>query len=192
MPRTAFSASLIPPGVLPDARLLLWARGLRAFGDGCVSLLLPYYLMLLGYSAFMVGAIVTATLLGSGLMTLGVGLIAHRFRQRTLLEFAALLMAATGIAFVLTTDFWPLLLIAVIGTINPSSGDVSIFAPLEHSLLTRTVSAEQRTALFARYSLIGALIGALGAQAAGLPILGEKWLALDIKYSIQLMFLVYA
>ena len=73
----------IPPGVLPDARLLLWARGLRAFGDGYVSLLLPYYLTLLGYSALEIGAIVTATLLGSGLMTLGVGFIAHRFRQRT-------------------------------------------------------------------------------------------------------------
>ena len=100
-------------------------------------------------------------------------------------------MVATGIAFILTTDFWPLLLIAAIGTINPSSGDVSIFAPLEHALLTRTVGAEHRTALFARYSLIGALIGALGAQASGLPILGEKWLALDIKYAIQVMFLVY-
>src|SRR3990172_3307575 len=127
MPRSAFSASLIPPGVLPDARLLLWARGLRAFGDGYVSLLLPYYL----------------TLLGSGVMTLAVGFIAHRFRSRALLEAASMLMVATGIAFILTTDFWPLLLIAFIGTINPSAGDVSIFAPLEHSLLTRTVSAEQ-------------------------------------------------
>ncbi len=192
MLRLPFAASFIPPGVLPDARLLLWARGLRAFGDGYVSLLLPYYLILLGYSALEIGAIVTATLLGTGLMTLGVGFIAHHFRQRTLLEFAALLMAATGIAFVLTTDFWPLLLIAVMGTINPSGGDASIFLPLEHSLLTRTVSAEYRTALFARYSLIGALIGALGAQASGLPVLGEKWLALDIKYAIQIMFLVYA
>ena len=191
MPRSPFTASFIPPGVLPDARLLLWARGLRAFGDGYVSLLLPYYLTLLGYSALEIGAIVTATLLGSGLMTLGVGFIAHRFRQRTLLELAALLMIATGIAFILTTDFWPLLLIAVIGTINPSTGDVSVFAPLEHSLLTRTVGAEHRTALFARYTLIGALIGALGAQASGLPTLGENWLALDIKYAIQIMFLVY-
>jgi len=191
MPRSPFASAFIPPGVLPDARLLLWARGLRAFGDGYVSLLLPYYLTLLGYSALEIGAIVTATLLGSGLMTLGVGFIAHRFKQRALLEIAAWMMVATGIAFILTTDFWPLLLIAVIGTINPSAGDVSVFAPLEHALLTRTVGGEHRTALFARYSLIGALIGALGAQASGLPILGEKWLALDIKHAIQIMFLVY-
>jgi len=42
---------LLPPGTLPDARVLLGARALRAFGDGFVSLLLPYYLTLLGYGA---------------------------------------------------------------------------------------------------------------------------------------------
>jgi hypothetical protein len=73
-PTSAFR--FLPPGVLPDATLLLWARGLRAFGDGYVSLLLPYYLTLLGFGGLEIGVIVTATLLGSGAMTLGVGLIA--------------------------------------------------------------------------------------------------------------------
>ena len=181
----------MPPGVLPDARLLLSTRALRAFGDGFVSLLLPYYLTLLGYSALEIGAIITATLLGSGIMTLGVGFIAHRFRQRTLLEFASLTMLATGIAIIATTDFWPLLLIAAVGTINPSSGDVSMFLPLEHALLVRTVGPQHRTALFARYSLVGALVGAVGAQAAALPTLAQHWLALDVKHAIQIMFALY-
>ena len=181
----------MPPGVLPDAKLLLAARGLRAFGDGYVSLLLPYYLTLLGYSALEIGAIITATLLGSGAMTLTIGFMAHRFRQRTLLEAAALLMIATGIAFVLTADFWPLMLIAAVGTINPSTGDVSVFLPLEHGLLVRTVGAEHRTALFARYTLTGALIGALGAQSAALPALGQYWLALDARHAVQIMFVFY-
>ena len=186
------AASLfIPPGVLPDARLLLGARGLRAFGDGYVSLLLPYYLTLLGYSAFEIGALVTATLLGSGLTTLGVGLIAHRFRQRTLLKTAAWIMTATGVAFISTTDFWPLVVVAAVGTINPSSGDVSVFRPLEHALLTRTVGAQYRTALFARYGLVGYLVGAFGAQAAALPALGQQWFALDARHAVQLMFLSY-
>jgi MFS family permease len=191
MPRPTFPLKFLPPGVPPDAKLLLWARSLRAFGDGYVSLLLPYYLTLLGYGALEIGAIITATLLGSGLMTLGVGLIAHRYRQRTLLELAALLMVATGVAFILTTDFWPILVIAAVGTINPSSGDVSVFGPLEHAMLTRTVDAEHRTALFARYTLASVLIGALGAQAAALPVLGQQWLAIDTKFAVQMMFLGY-
>ena len=66
-------------------RKLLWVRGLRAFGDGYVSLLLPVYLISLGLTPFQVGVIATGTLLGSGLLTLIVGINAHRFRYRTLL-----------------------------------------------------------------------------------------------------------
>ncbi len=191
MRQPTFPFQFLPHGVLPDAKYLLWARGLRAFGDGYVSLLLPYYLTLLGFGGLEIGITVTATLLGTGAMTLGMGLIAHRYRQRGLLEAAAVLMIATGIAFVLTPDFWPLLIIAAVGTINPSNGDASIFGPLEHAMLTRTVDAAHRTALFARYTLTGALIGALGAQSAALPALGGQWFAVDIKLAIQAMFVAY-
>jgi MFS family permease len=151
----------LPPGTSPDAALVLAARGIRAFTDGYVALLLPYYLTLLGYSAFQVGLIATATLLGSGLLTLLTGFFAYRFRMRAMLTTACLLMLGTGLGFAVVTDFWPLLLIAVIGTLNPSSGDVSVFTPLENSLLSHAVTSEQRTALFARYSLVGNLVGAV-------------------------------
>ena len=67
----------------PHVRRLLWVRGLRAFGDGFVSLLLPLYLIELGLGPFEVGAITAGTLLGSGVLTLVIGLSAHRFRLRT-------------------------------------------------------------------------------------------------------------
>lgn len=189
--RSAHRAFLLPPGTQPHAAFILWSRALRAFGDGYMSLLLPFYLTLLGFTALEVGVLVTATLLGSGAMTLAAGFIAHRYRGRTLLRAASLLMAATGIAFVMVTDFWPLLLVAFLGTLNPSSGDVSVFSPLEHALLAHTVTAKSRTALFARYSLIGAFVGALGAQAAGIPALAEQWLSIDLKAALQGMFLFY-
>ena len=187
----AINIKFLPPGTQSDARRLLWARGLRAFGDGFVSLLLPYYLTLLGYGAFEIGIIITGTLLGSGALTLTVGFIAHRFRQQTMLAAAAILMALTGLAFAMASGFWPLLIVAVIGTANPSSGDASVFGPLEQSLLTRNVDAVHRTALFARYSLVGALIGALGAQSAALPALLQQWLAVKPVVAIQWMFGLY-
>lgn len=183
--------SFLPPGVNADAPRLLWTRGLRAFGDGFVSLLLPYYLTLLGYGAFEIGIIITATLLGSGAITLAVGLMAHRYHQQKLLVLSALLMALTGAAFMLVSGFWPLLIVAIVGTANPSSGDASIFGPLEQSLLARSVDAAHRTALFARYSLVGALVGALGAQSAAVPELLRQWFALDPKVAVQAMFALY-
>ena len=74
-------SSPLAPGFSRDAVLILAARGIRAFTDGYVSLLLPYYLTLLGYSALQVGVIATATMLGSGLLTLAVGVFAYRFRM---------------------------------------------------------------------------------------------------------------
>jgi MFS family permease len=172
-------------------RWILVARGLRAFGDGYVSLLLPVYLLSLGYSALDVGIIATATLLGSGALTLALGLTAHRFRTRTLLLAAAALMAATGLCFATVSGFWPILVVAIVGTLNPSSGDVSVFLPLEHAMLARLAPERQRTAWFARYSLVGALLGAGGAVCAGLP----QWLAsagVPGATALQSMFVLYA
>ena len=41
---------LMPPGTSADALRVLAARGVRAFGDGFVALLLPIYLVELGFS----------------------------------------------------------------------------------------------------------------------------------------------
>jgi MFS family permease len=181
----------LPPETTPDAAVLIAARGVRAFGDGFVSVLLPVYLLSLGLDGFQIGGVATATLFGSAALTLVVGLIAHRFKVRKLLVGAALLMAATGASFALVQDFWPLLVVAFVGTLNPSSGDVSVFLPLEQSVLPQTVSARERTALFARYSLIGSLLAAAGALCAGLPDLLVARAALSPMPALQGMFLLY-
>ena len=171
---------------------LLLAKGLRAFGDGYVSLLLPLYLLSLGFSPLQVGIVATTTLLGSGFLTLLVGLHAYRFHYRSLLLAATLLMAGTGLGFALVTDFWPLLLIALVGTLNPSSGDVSVFLPLEHAVLSRVVDDRKRTATFARYSLVGSLSAAAGSLAATLPDLGASMTGVSTTTAIQWLFVLYA
>jgi MFS family permease len=177
---------------LPSIRRLLWARGLRAFADGYVSLLLPVYLIGLGLTPLQVGMIATGTLLGSGALTLLVGLRANRFGSRALLLAASALMCATGVGFAAVSSFWPLLVIAVVGTLNPSSGDVSVFLPLEHAVLAHVVSDRERTATFARYSLVGAFAGALGALFAAAPELLAGALKLEVRDLYPWMFLVYA
>lgn len=171
---------------------LLIAKGLRAFGDGFVSLLLPIYLLELGFSTLQVGIIATATLFGSGILTLVVGLHAYRYSHRVLLLAATALMAGTGLGFATVSDFWPLLVIAFVGTLNPSSGDVSVFLPLEHAVMSRVVADKNRTAVFARYSLVGTLVAALGSLAAVLPGNLVSTFGWSAKASIQAMFLLYA
>jgi len=156
-------------------------RALRGFADGFIAVVLPAYLLSLGLGVLEVGIISTATLLGSALTTLAVGRWGHRFSIRRMLLGAALLMAATGLGFAGFSSFWPLFLAAAVGTLNPSSGDASVFMPLDHSILA---AASDRTAVFSRYTFLGSMAGALGALASGAP----EWLEISLRW----MFVLYA
>jgi MFS family permease len=157
-----------------------------------VSLLLPVYLLELGHGPLETGIIATATLAGSALLTLLVGFYAQRAAGRTLLIGAAVLMMLTGIAFATLEGFWPLLLVAFVGTLNPSGGDVSVFLPLEQAQLVRLVSDRGRTSLFARYSFIGSIMAALGALGAALPEAAAQLAGTALRPALQAAFLVYA
>ena len=66
--------------------------------------------------------VATLALLGSALMTLGIGVLAVRQDHRKLLMAASGLMTATGLAFANTGSYAVVLLVALVGTINPSAG----------------------------------------------------------------------
>ena len=175
------------------ARTLVAGRALRGFVDGSVAVLLPAYLLALGHDSFDVGVIGTVTLLGSALATLAVGAWGHRTPQRRLLLGAALLMAATGAAFASFSAFWPLLVVAFVGTLNPGSGDVSLFLPLEHARLAGLAhTSAERTTLFAHYSLAGSLAAAFGALSVGLPAWLSTRTGIALIDGLRCMFVLYA
>src|SRR3989442_409947 len=77
--------------------MLLFTRGARGFADGVVSVLLASYLGRLGFTPVQIGAIVTATLLGSAALTLGID-AAQAERAGFLLYSALGLIAALAYA----------------------------------------------------------------------------------------------
>lgn len=171
---------------------LLVSRALRGVMDGTISVLLAGYLARLGLSPALIGVVVTATLLGSGAMTLGMGLMAHRLPRRRLLFVAAALMALTGFGFAVLEGFWALLVVAVVGTLNPSSGDVSVFLPLEQAALAgEAASGPARTGLFARYNVVGTFASALGALAAGVPEFLSRSSGLALLAAERTVFFLY-
>jgi hypothetical protein len=152
--------------------------------------LLPAYLLALGFGTWEVGLLSTATLLGSALGTVAVGTWGHHFHYRGLLLAASLLMAATGLSFAGLEAFWPLLAIAFVGTLNPGSGDVSVFLPLEHARLAEAAQGNARTTLFARYSLTASVCAALGALATAAPA-GLERFGVDHLAALRTMFVLY-
>ena len=152
---------------------------------------MPVYLSALGYGPAEVGIVATAALLGSAATTLAVGVLARRYPLRNLLLLGAILMVATGVALPAFEPLAIIVIVAFLGTINPSSGDVGLLIPLEHASLAQGVVAEKRTQTFARYSLIGAMATAAGSLAAAAPQLLAAQ-GMDQIGAIKLMFYVYA
>src|SRR5712675_2522303 len=175
----------------PDILCLYGARALRGFGDGFAILILPVYLTAIGFSPFEIGIVASASLLGTAALTLITGFIAPRFELRNLFLAGAGLIAFTGLLFPAAETIAPVLLVAFIGSINPSGGDLGMLVPLEHALLTKETADRDRTAVFARYSLIGSLTAAVGSLGAALPeiLASNGWLKLG---AIKLMFYGYA
>jgi MFS family permease len=167
------------------------ARAARGFGDGFAAIILPAYLIEMGFNPFQIGLVAAAALLGSAALTLGIGIFGARFDLRVLLIACAGLMVATGIGIPIFSHLGLILIVAFIGTINPTMGDIGIHVPLEHAALARGASDEERTRVFARYSLIGALSIAFGALAAGAPDILTSF-GIGKAHALQAMFFVYA
>lgn len=167
------------------------ARAARGVGDGFAAIILTAYLIELGFTPFQVGVIATTALLGSATLTLAIGLLGHRYNVRSFLLLCAGLMVVTGLAFPTLQYFSWIVAIAFIGTINPTSGDIGVHVPLEHATLARRVSDQDRTRVFARYSLIGALAIAAGSLIAGLPDILQS-LGMTRIDALRAMFYLYA
>jgi MFS family permease len=174
-----------------DLNLLYAARGLRGFGDGFAVILIPAYLSAIGYDAIYIGIVAAASLLGSAVLTLAVGMLAPRHDLRKLLLLAASVMVATGLAFPAFENIVFIAVVGFVGTVNPSAGDIGVFIPLEHAMVARGIADRERTAAFARYSLIGALAAAAGALAAALPDLLAS-AGIGRIAAFRLMFYAYA
>jgi MFS family permease len=168
-----------------DQARLVFTRGARGFADGMIAVTLSAYLGdQLGWSGTRIGVVVAGMLAGSAVLTMLTGLSGSRFGRRALLRASALAMIGTGIVYATVETFWVLLLVGVIGTMNPSGGDVSVFRPLEQSVLAHITTSEERSARFARYVFAGALLAAAGSLAAGLPE--------QLGWSTAAAFAVYA
>jgi len=175
-----------------DGVRLTVTRGIRGFVDGAVSVVLAAYLTLLGYSGKEVGVVVTAMMLGSAALTLLTGVHGHRLARRTILLGGAVLMITTGVVYASTSALIVLIIVGAIGTMNPSNGDVSVFLPIEQSLLPATAPDERRTALFARYAFVGSIFGAVGSLAAGVPDWIARHSSLSAEQTLRGVFVAYA
>jgi MFS family permease len=174
-----------------DGKKLLVTRLLRTFGYGYLAVVLAIYLQKVGLGTTAVGALLTAAVLGSMVMTIFWSLLADRYGRRRTVATMSALMIVGGLLFAFGTQLWVLMLGAFTGTISASSSEVGPFQTVEQAILPGTVSPEKRTWLFSVYEMLGNFAGAIGALFAGTVALWSR-LGLEGASAYRPLFLLYS
>ena len=150
-----------------DIRLLFTARAVRLFAYGFLAVVLALYLAQLGLDEKQIGLLLSLTLVGDTAISLWITTHADRIGRRRMLLAGAVLMALAGAAFILTHNFFLLLLAATIGVLSPSGNEVGPFLAIEQAALSQLLPGEGRTQAFAWYNLAGSFATALGSLSGG-------------------------
>jgi MFS family permease len=177
-----------------DGKLLLAAKIVRSFAYGFLSVILAIYLKLIGFDEFLIGLILTTTLLNSVIFTLIASFYADRIGRRKFLVIYAALMSVSGFVFVITEDYIALIIAAFIGTINITGAETGAFLTIEQAILPQTVNnIRKRNTIFAIYNMAGTFAMSAGVLLSGLPtILQQQFGMLNQIDSIKLLFGLYS
>lgn len=155
--------------------VLFITRIIRMFAYGLVSIILVLYLSKIGLTEVQIGLLLSSTLIGDAVISLWITTAADRVGRRKMLVFGALLMVLAGTVFVLTNNYFFLIVAAIIGVISPSGNEIGPFLSIEQAALTQLLPNERRTYVFSWYNLVGSFSTALGALFGGwIPQLFQK------------------
>jgi len=176
-----------------DGRLLLTARILRTFAYGFLSIIISIYLKLIGFDGFLIGLILTSTLINSVIFTLVASFYADRIGRRKMLVVYALLMAISGVIFFVTSNYIALIVAGLIGTINVTGTETGAFLSIEQAMLPQTLKdTKKRNTLFAFYNMVGTFAMSAGVLVSGLPGIIQHQFGLSEIGSISPLFLLYS
>ena len=181
-----------------DGRLLLAAKMVRMFAYGFLSVILAIYLKLIGFDDFLIGLILTTTLLNSVIFTLVASFYVDKIGRRKFLLLYAALMSVSGFIFTISENYFALIIAAFIGTINITGAESGAFLTIEQAILPQTLkNVRKRNTVFAIYNMAGTLAMAAGVLLSGLPsVLQQQLQYFDIVLKqigcIKLLFALYS
>ena len=175
-----------------DGKLLFLTRFIRLFSYGMLAVVLVLYLTAIGLSESQTGLLLTLTLAGDTAISLALTTQADRIGRRRILLVGSALMAGAGVCFALTNNFAMLLVAGAIGVISPSGNEVGPFLPIEQAALSELVPGRSRTAVFAWYTLTGAIATAAGSLFGGLLTARLERSAITAVASQRTVILLYA
>ena len=168
------------------------AAWMRSFGIGLLGVVLGVFLYREGYSSTAIGLVIAAGLAGAATGTVFITFKADHLGRRRTLFVLSLLTAAGALPLIFHFGLPAMIVIAFLGMLNGMGSDRSPAFALEQATIPGLVPDEKRTWALAWYSVVLDASGAVGALAAGIPIVAQEWWGVDLGQSYRLLFVGYA
>jgi MFS family permease len=177
---------------LRNLSLIYIAAWMRSFGIGLLGVVLGVFLYREGFSSTAIGLVIAAGLAGAAAGTVFITFKADRLGRRRTLFVLSLLTAAGALPLIFRFGLPAMIVVAFIGMLNGMGSDRSPAFALEQATIPGLVPDAKRTWALAWYSVVLDASGAVGALAAGIPIVAQRWWGVDLGHSYRLLFIGYA
>lgn len=150
------------------------SRAFRSASQGYLGVIVPLYLLQIGFNAVSLGELFTIGAIISAVLTVAVSLLADRIGRKPFLIIFPIFTAIGAIVFILTRNFWVIIAASSLGTLGRAGGAGAAgaggpFYPAQQALIADHASAKDRNQIFSVFSTSDALAGTVGALLAGIP-----------------------
>jgi MFS family permease len=155
-----------------DAKLLILASSVRAFGQGFLSVSLAVYLHGIGLSLVEIGAYFTVGAAGVAFFAFAIAFVSERLGRKRLLVGLTLSSSLAFVALIVTDNIVLLAIFAFVGALSGAQGGaMGATQPLIQAGIAEAAEPTKRTDTFALYRIANTFARAIGALGAGLPVL---------------------
>jgi len=154
-----------------NGRIVIAAKGVRAFAFGLNSVGLGLYFAELGLTGPAIGVVLAAAMAGNAAFTLIIALWGDRIGRRRILVGGSLLMLLAAVIPAVGAHPVLLALVVFTGMVSVTANESTGLVSVDQSILPQTVPDRDRTAAFAGYGLVAFVASAIGSAALG-PLVG--------------------
>jgi MFS family permease len=173
------------------------SKSTRVFFSSLLSILVPQYLLAIGYSGYFVGIALVAILGGNVVSNLSLPFLEGWIGRKRALQAFSVMMVASG-ALLTAFSSTPTIIIALfLGNLSTTGTEAGPFQSVEAGILAELAGGRAVNA-FGTYNLVGYGASALGALVAGTPgflpggLLVFRWLFLGFGLAGVLLFILYS
>ncbi len=144
------------------------AKGTRVFYSGLLSILIPSYLLALGYGGLYLGLVLVVILASNVFSNLALTYLENRWGRRHLLQIFSVLIIGSGALLASSSSIPIILLGSFLGNISTTGTEAGPFQSIEAGVLPE-LGGGSAVESFGRYNLVGYAASALGAFFGGSP-----------------------